>query len=119
MCHSQPAREKNERGRNETNHSDATDKLCGKLPRSLAANATGVLAPAGIRSSAGFASLSTAKHSRIMARPSASATVRQDTCEKRKTRPGGHRDGSSHTGAWGGWALAPNTASMGGIVAPP
>ena len=32
---------------------------------------------------------------------------------KRKTRPGGQPDGSSYTGAWGGWALAPNTASMG------
>jgi hypothetical protein len=29
---------------------------------------------------------------------------------KRKTRPGGQPDGSSHMGAWGGWALAPNTA---------
>jgi hypothetical protein len=27
-----------------------------------------------------------------------------------KTRPGGQPDGSSHMGAWGGWALAPNTA---------
>src|SRR6266404_9669574 len=33
--------------------------------------------------------------------------------EKRKTRPGGQPDGSSYMGAWGGWALAPNTASMG------
>jgi hypothetical protein len=33
--------------------------------------------------------------------------------QKRKTRPGGQPDGSSHIGAWGGWALAPNTASMG------
>jgi hypothetical protein len=33
--------------------------------------------------------------------------------EKRKTRPGGQPDGSSHMGAWGGWALAPNIASMG------
>src|SRR5580658_6485587 len=32
---------------------------------------------------------------------------------KRKTRPGGQPDGSSHMGAWGGWALAPNTASLG------
>src|ERR1700688_124559 len=32
---------------------------------------------------------------------------------KRKPRRGGHPDGSSHMGAWGGWALAPNTASMG------
>ena len=32
---------------------------------------------------------------------------------KRKTRPGGQPDGSSYIGAWGGWALAPNTASMG------
>jgi hypothetical protein len=32
---------------------------------------------------------------------------------KRKTRPGGQPDGSSHMGAWGGWALAPYTASMG------
>src|SRR5258708_4825067 len=28
--------------------------------------------------------------------------------KKRKTRPGGQPDGSSHMGAWGGWALAPN-----------
>src|SRR3954467_13968789 len=33
-----PTREKNERGRNETNHSDAADKSCGKPPRSLAAS---------------------------------------------------------------------------------
>ena len=33
--------------------------------------------------------------------------------QKRKTRPGGQPDGSSYMGAWGGWALAPNTASMG------
>src|SRR5580704_12923150 len=33
--------------------------------------------------------------------------------QKRKTRPGGQPDGSSHMGAWGGWALAPDTASMG------
>jgi len=26
------------------------------------------------------------------------------------TRPGGQPDGSSHMGAWGGWALAPNIA---------
>src|ERR1700733_8902292 len=32
---------------------------------------------------------------------------------KRKTRPGGQPDGSSYMGAWGGWALAPNTASVG------
>src|SRR5258707_4940215 len=32
---------------------------------------------------------------------------------KRKTRPGGQPDGSSYKGAWGGWALATNTASMG------
>jgi hypothetical protein len=30
--------------------------------------------------------------------------------QKRETRPGGQPDGSSHMGAWGGWALAPNTA---------
>ena len=28
--------------------------------------------------------------------------------QKEKTRPGGQPDGSSHMGAWGGWALAPN-----------
>jgi hypothetical protein len=27
-----------------------------------------------------------------------------------KTRPGGQPDGSSHMGAWGGWALAPDIA---------
>jgi hypothetical protein len=37
---------------------------------------------------------------------------------KRKTRPGGQPDGSSHMGAWGGWALAPNTALWGGFSAP-
>jgi hypothetical protein len=36
-----------------------------------------------------------------------------ETPPKRKTRPGGQPDGSSYMGAWGGWALAPNTASMG------
>ena len=35
-----------------------------------------------------------------------------------KTRPGGQPDGSSHMGAWGGWALAPNTANGEGITAP-
>src|SRR5579859_7217428 len=29
---------------------------------------------------------------------------------KMKTRPGGQPDGSSHMGAWGGWALAPDIA---------
>src|SRR5258708_38437873 len=33
--------------------------------------------------------------------------------QKRKTRPGGQPDGSSYMGAWGGWALAPYTASLG------
>jgi hypothetical protein len=37
----------------------------------------------------------------------------EGACQKRKTRPGGQPDGSSHMGAWGGWALAPYTASMG------
>src|SRR3954451_23302310 len=32
---------------------------------------------------------------------------------QRKTRPGGQPGGSSYTGRWGGWALAPNTASSG------
>jgi hypothetical protein len=32
---------------------------------------------------------------------------------KRMTRPGGQPGGSSYTGRWGGWALAPNTASTG------
>ena len=32
------------------------------------------------------------------------------THEKQKTRPGGQPDGSSHIGAWGGWALAPDIA---------
>ena len=41
------------------------------------------------------------------------ANARQNSRPKRKTRPGGQPDGSSHMGAWGGWALAPNTASMG------
>jgi len=40
-------------------------------------------------------------------------TVAKIQRQKRKTRPGGQPDGSSHMGAWGGWALAPNTASMG------
>ncbi len=46
-----------------------------------------------------------------------SAKLAADFAQKmrpqRKTRPGGQPDGSSYTGAWGGWALAPNTASMG------
>src|ERR1700676_5590774 len=33
--------------------------------------------------------------------------------DKIKTRPGGQPDGSSYMGAWGGWALAPYTASLG------
>src|ERR1700733_12382633 len=33
--------------------------------------------------------------------------------QKRETRPGGQPDGSSCMGAWGRWALAPDTTSMG------
>jgi hypothetical protein len=33
---------------------------------------------------------------------------KESDAQKEKTRPGGQPDGSSHMGAWGGWALAPN-----------
>lgn len=33
---------------------------------------------------------------------------KESDAPKEKTRPGGQPDGSSHMGAWGGWALAPN-----------
>lgn len=36
-----------------------------------------------------------------------------------KTRPGGQPGGSSDIGRWGGWALAPDMASLGGTSAPP
>ena len=42
----------------------------------------------------------------------------QNALGKEKTRPGGQPDGSSHMGAWGGWALAPNTADGEGLTAP-
>src|SRR5690349_19402541 len=36
--------------------------------------------------------------------------IRDGAAQKEKTRPGGQPDGSSHMGAWGGWALAPDIA---------
>jgi len=35
-------------------------------------------------------------------------SFKETDAPKEKTRPGGQPDGSSHMGAWGGWALAPN-----------
>ena len=34
--------------------------------------------------------------------------LKESEARKEKTRPGGQPDGSSHMGAWGGWALAPD-----------
>src|SRR5580700_1286818 len=50
---------------------------------------------------------------KLLSCPAIVARKRPEPKPKRETRPGGQPDGSSHMGAWGGWALAPNTASMG------
>jgi hypothetical protein len=50
---------------------------------------------------------------RLAGRSRRAGDAQKNDRQKRKTRPGGQPDGSSYTGAWGGWALAPYTASMG------
>src|SRR5437667_2326571 len=50
------------------------------------------------------------RHAATAARRTSSNRTAQKKPPKRTTRPGGQPDGSSHMGAWGGWALAPNTA---------
>src|ERR1700730_17302746 len=50
---------------------------------------------------------------KLLSCPAIVARKRPEPKPKRETRPGGQPDGSSHMGAWGGWALAPNKASMG------
>src|SRR5438477_10999596 len=54
---------------------------------------------------AGTAGLRTSSNKRCSKTPGKCRAI-----HKMKTRPGGQPDGSSHMGAWGGWALAPNTA---------
>ena len=54
----------------------------------------------------GFLRFAVKPHAGITALPSSSRECRQNEM----TRPGGQPDGSSHMGAWGGWALAPNIA---------
>jgi hypothetical protein len=40
-----------------------------------------------------------------------SAQKSRATAEKKRPDRGDNRSGQSHMGAWGGWALAPNTAN--------
>src|SRR5437764_4848086 len=62
---------------------------------------------------AGTAGLRTSSNKRCSKTPGKCRAI-----HKMKTRPGGQPDGSSHMGAWGGWALAPNTADGEGLTAP-
>src|SRR5436309_9324712 len=61
---------------------------------------------------AGTAGLRTSSNKRCSKTPGKCRAI-----HKMKTRPGGQPDGSSHMGAWGGWALAPNTADGEGVSA--
>src|SRR5450631_3407778 len=83
MSHESARKEKNGRGRNGDESMDVTEIFCGKL---------------FILSSD---------------QPCPASALADRPAQKRTTRPGGQPDGSSHTGAWDGWALAPDTASMG------
>src|ERR1700730_1686526 len=56
---------------------------------------------------------------KLLSCPAIVARKRPEPKPKREPRRGGQPDGSSHMGAWGGWALAPNTASMGRDFAAP
>src|SRR2546423_360215 len=104
----QPAREKNERGRNETNHSDAADKSCGKPPRSLAATLVEFCPRSKAIEMRG--SLSYPQSRATAAWPILAAT---QASPETKDPPGGTTGRVKPYGAWGGWALAPNMASMG------
>src|ERR1700722_14855561 len=106
---SQPVRRKTDADATGTNQFDATWIFCGKLlhcPVSVV-----VRAPSSAESPENWrlSSLLTVK------RRAGIAELRWLPARqpKRKPRPGGQPDGSSYMGAWGGWALAPNTASMG------
>jgi hypothetical protein len=118
----QPVRRKTDADATGTNQSDATGIFCGKLLFCPATTPAKHPMSAGSRRNAGFffpiRSQATRGHCGIaqlqapqISRPRTRRCTRH--CQKRKTRPGGQPDGSSHMGAWGGWALAPNTASMG------
>src|SRR5438046_2916986 len=104
----QPAREKNERGRNETNHSDAADKSCGKPPRSLAATLVEFCPRSKAVEMRG--SLSYPQSRATAAWPILAAT---QASPEAKDPSGGTTGRVKPYGARVGWALAPNMASMG------
>src|SRR5947209_12600037 len=104
----QPAREKNERGRNETNHSDAADKSCGKPPRSLAATLVEFCPRSKAVEMRG--SLHYPQSRRTAGWPVVAATRRSP---ETKDPSGGTTGRVKPYGAWGVWALAPNMASIG------
>src|SRR6202022_4903394 len=104
-----------------TNQPDVTDIFCGKPQRSPASEPTKARTTAESRRNPGFSFLPTVKQRQGMAGKPHDDSRRfiervefVGLAQKRKTRPGGQPDGSSYMGAWGGWALAPYTASLGG-----
>jgi hypothetical protein len=104
----QPAREKNERGRNETNHSDAADKSCGKPPRSLAATLVEFCPRSKaveMRGSLGYPQSRATAAGPILAATQASPEAKDPS--------GGTTGRVKPYGARVGWVLAPNMASMG------
>src|SRR6202022_2181195 len=103
-----------------TNQPDVTDIFCGKPQRSPASEPTKARTTAESRRNPGFSFLPTVKQRQGMAGKPHDDSRRfiervefVGLAQKRETRPGGQPDGSSYMGAWGGWALAPNTASTG------
>ena len=70
---------------------------------------TGFLALSTVKPHAGMAAMRWANHPRDFDRHDA---------EKKRPVRGDNRTGQSHMGAWGGWALAPNTADGEGLPLP-
>jgi hypothetical protein len=101
----------------ETNHSDTADISCGKLWRSPPFNITGRPSSMDSRSSPGVDRYPQSAHSAglLLCQRTAWDLLRVSNKQAQKTRdpPGGTAGRVKPYGRWGGWALAPNTASMG------
>jgi hypothetical protein len=102
---------------------DVTGIFCGKLFRCPASDACQPIAPQEIRVktrlSCNTPSQALWAHGGAAANAAALAQE-ESTAKAENKRPvrGDNRTGQSHMGAWGGWALAPNTADGEGIPLP-
>ena len=125
MCHEPARKRKTDADATRTNHLHVTMIFCGKLRRCPANDKYYTPPSPESRGTTGFCVRPRSRRAHAC-RLCAGWFYRTWCCrliprcgkcrktgQKRKTRPGGQPDGSSHMGAWGGWALAPNTASMG------